>query len=123
MEQSRVLALGLALAVSLPAAAAARRPSFDEEFDSPDRAFAVEDPEISIVVYKEVTCDSSALWLSFEADSPAATRRRRAGALAWLDACARLGVPIVGVTHHEYIEVEPTAAGARNSGAILRNSV
>ena len=37
----------------------------------------------------------------------------------WLDACARLGVPIVGVTHHEYIEVEPTAAGARNSGAIL----
>ena len=41
----------------------------------------------------------------------------------WLDACARLGVPIVGVTHHEYIEVEPTAAGARNSGAILRNSL
>ena len=41
----------------------------------------------------------------------------------WLDACARLGVPIVGVTHHEYIEVEPTAAGARNSGAILPNSV
>ena len=41
----------------------------------------------------------------------------------WLDACARLGVPIVGVTHHEYIEVEPTAAGERNSGAILRNSV
>ena len=40
-----------------------------------------------------------------------------------LDACARLGVPIVGVTHHEYIEVEPTAAGARNSGAILPNSV
>ena len=41
----------------------------------------------------------------------------------WLDACARLGVPIAGVTHHEYIEVEPTAAGARNSVAILRNSV
>ena len=40
----------------------------------------------------------------------------------WLDACARLGVPIVGVTHHEYIEVEPTAAGARNSGAILAQS-
>ena len=41
----------------------------------------------------------------------------------WLDACARLGVPIVGVTHHEYIEVEPTAAGFTNASVLDTNAV
>ena len=29
----------------------------------------------------------------------------------WLDSCQRLGVPVHAVTHHEYTEVNPTAAG------------
>jgi heparanase 1 len=42
----------------------------------------------------------------------------------WLATCAELDVPVWGVTHHEYVEVDPTASGfvsakvLANSGAI-----
>lgn len=29
----------------------------------------------------------------------------------WIDGCKSLGVPIRGVTHHEYIEVDPSPTG------------
>ena len=67
MCRSQLLGLLFAVAASLPVSSAAHRPTLDQNFDSAESAYAVEDPEVSIVVYKEVTCDSPELWLSFEA--------------------------------------------------------
>ena len=51
-------------------AAWAHKPSFSAgEYGSADDAFFVAEPEISIVVYHEVTCDASELWLTFPIDT------------------------------------------------------
>ena len=41
----------------------------------------------------------------------AASRKELAWIAAWLEGCARRGVPVHGVTHHEYVEVSPTPTG------------
>ena len=39
----------------------------------------------------------------------------------WLDGCKKLGVPIHGVTHHEYIEVDPTPSGFTSASKLSLN--
>ena len=56
--------LSLAL---LPAVAEAHRPYFaDGEHVTQESAFWVEEPEVSMVLYGEMTCEKDQLWLSFE---------------------------------------------------------
>ena len=45
----------------------AHKPSFgDEPFSSVDNSYDVDDPNISIVVYQDLTCEDTQLWLHFE---------------------------------------------------------
>lgn len=56
--------------------AAAHIPTFSVgQFDGPETAYEVTDPDVSIVVYHEVTCEAPVLWMHFELDAP--------GALYW----------------------------------------
>ena len=45
----------------------AHKPSFGDSYTDPDLAFDIQDPNISIVLYDEVTCEEPLLWMSFEA--------------------------------------------------------
>jgi hypothetical protein len=52
---------------SLPQEANAHRPIFtDDKATGPDTAIPIKDPQISQVVYREITKDSSQVWLAFE---------------------------------------------------------
>jgi len=52
---------------SLPQEANAHRPIFTEDkATGPDTAIPIRDPQISQVVYREITKDSSQVWLTFE---------------------------------------------------------
>jgi len=65
----------------LATSAHAHKPFFsDGEWSGPEAAFEVEDPEVSIVVYQPVSCDSPELWMGWEA---------RAGDEIWIS----LGLP------------------------------
>ena len=47
----------------------AHKPSFSEgQYSSADAPYQVQDPNISIVVYHEVTCESPALWMTLNPD-------------------------------------------------------
>ena len=46
--------------------AMAHKPSFANNYFSFDSAFAVQDPDISIVLYAEMTCTESELWMEME---------------------------------------------------------
>ena len=71
-----------ALLCALLGPANAHKPSFSGEYDAPERAFAVSDPDISIVVYQEITCELDQLWLGWEG---------AAGDEAYI----QLGVPVI----------------------------
>ena len=45
----------------------AHKPSFGDTYTDQELAFEIEDPNISIVLYDEVTCEDPLLWMSFEA--------------------------------------------------------
>ena len=60
----------------------AHKPSFGDDFNSPENAFIVDAPNISIVVYQSLTCESSELWLEFEAEEN-------------FELYVQLGVPII----------------------------
>ena len=47
--------------------ALAHKPSFGESYVSAETAYSVSDPDVSIVVYQEITCDKPELWLTFDA--------------------------------------------------------
>ena len=49
--------------------ALAHKPTFSDDFNGPDKAFEVADPDISIVVYQDITCDTDQLWMTFEAEA------------------------------------------------------
>lgn len=52
---------------SLPLMSAhAHKPSYANDHSTPDLAFEVEDPEISIVLYAEMTCTKQELWLRLD---------------------------------------------------------
>lgn len=55
--------------LALVLTAQAHKPTFSGDFRGPDRAYVVEDPEISIVVYQDITCEIDQLWFSFEAEA------------------------------------------------------
>jgi hypothetical protein len=67
LKTSSLFALFVCLC--FPSPADAHRPTFGEGFESEDTAFEVEDPDISIVLYKEVTCDDPELWMTYEAEA------------------------------------------------------
>ena len=45
----------------------AHKPSFGDTYTNQELAFEIQDPDISIVLYDEVTCEDPLLWMSFEA--------------------------------------------------------
>lgn len=60
----------------------AHQPSYGGDWSTSDGAFQVDDPAISIVVYKQITCDEPHLWLTFDAT---------AGEDVWV----QLGTPVI----------------------------
>jgi len=57
----------IAACASLPMTPAhAHKPSYANDHSTPDLAFEVEDPEISIVLYAEMTCTKQELWLRMD---------------------------------------------------------
>ena len=58
---------GILLATTfLVGPAMAHKPSFANNYSSPDSAFTVLDPDISIVLYAEMTCSEQELWMEME---------------------------------------------------------
>lgn len=57
------------LPLALIATAAAHKPTFSADFSGPDSAYVVADPDISIVVYQDITCELDQLWFTFEAEA------------------------------------------------------
>ena len=85
--------------------ALAHKPSFGDTFISQDSAYIVEDPNISIVVYQEVTCDTQELWLEFEAE-------------AGFELYVQLGVPVVDWLEDYKPTVAVVAPGLPNDTAV-----
>lgn len=48
--------------------AQAHKPSYGNEFTSAAEAFEVEDPDISIVLYSEMTCDLNQVWMHLDTE-------------------------------------------------------
>ena len=63
--------ISAALAVLLTAGTAtAHKPDFGEgEFAGPATAYQITDPAVSIVVYREVTCERPELWMELQAEA------------------------------------------------------
>lgn len=60
----------LSIIILIPISAYAHRPIIaDGKYDSASRALQIENPSISIAVYKQVTCDAAQLWLTFDAEA------------------------------------------------------
>jgi hypothetical protein len=59
----------LLLALALSLSAQAHKPAFSGDYDSPDEAWVVRDPEISIVLYQEITCELPVVWLTLEGEA------------------------------------------------------
>jgi len=64
-----LLSVCLLLSFAVPSAADAHRPTFGEGYGAEESAFEIEDPDISIVLYKEVSCDDPQLWMTYEAEA------------------------------------------------------
>ena len=62
--------------------ALAHKPSFGDSYISEESAYPVSDPNISIVVYQELTCENPELWLAFDAPDD-------------FELYVQLGVPVV----------------------------
>jgi len=56
------------VALSLSLAAHAHKPAFSGDYDTPEEAWEVVDPEISIVLYQEITCELPILWMTLEGE-------------------------------------------------------
>jgi hypothetical protein len=48
--------------------ALAHKPTFGPGYGSPESAYLVEDPTVSIVVYSEITCQEPQLWMNVDAE-------------------------------------------------------
>jgi len=84
--------------LSLIAIASAHKPSFGNDFTSAQSAYLVEDPNISIVVYQELTCDETELWLHFTAEED-------------FPLYVQLGVPVIDRLENYYPKAAVLAAG------------
>jgi len=60
---------GALLALGLILTAHAHKPAFSGEYDSPDVAWQVQDPEISIVLYQDITCELPQVWLTLDGEA------------------------------------------------------
>jgi hypothetical protein len=79
MVPSLLLPLGL---LSAGPVALAHKPTFSEDFSGPEQAFVVDDPDVSIVVYQDITCELDQLWITFESEPG-------------FEAYVQLGVPVI----------------------------
>lgn len=57
------------LVLGLLTTASAHKPSFSGDYDTPGEAWPVPDPDISIVLYQEITCDLEQLWMTFDGEA------------------------------------------------------
>lgn len=65
----RTIAAALAVTLSV-GTASAHKPDFGEgEFAGPATAYQITDPAVSIVVYREVTCERPELWMELQAEA------------------------------------------------------
>ena len=98
-----ILWLGLGL-IATPASA--HKPFFsDGQYGTSDQAWTIENPDISIVLYHNVTCEQPVLWLRYEVDEPT-------------EVFVQLGVPLIdrlaqyepalGVVHEQASQDEST---------------
>ena len=56
------------IGVTLAPEASAHKPSYAENNSSMETAFEVEDPDVSIALYAEMTCEADTLWLHLRTD-------------------------------------------------------
>jgi len=91
------LLLSFGLLAAAPTAQA-HKPTFSEDFSGPEQAFVVEDPDVSIVVYQDITCELDQLWLTFEGE-------------AGFEAYVQLGVPVIDRLEGYQPSVAVLAAG------------
>jgi len=64
-------ALALLACLLLVGEAAAHKPSYSEgQFSQKENAWFIQDVDISIVLYHQVTCETSEIWMAFELDEP-----------------------------------------------------
>ena len=82
----------------LTATVFAHKPSFGDGFTSPDTAFEIIDPDISIVVYQSLTCDNPELWMSFDVEPG-------------YELYVQLGVPVIERLEAYYPSVAVVAKG------------
>ena len=57
------------IALGLVSSAFAHKPSFSGDYGTPDDAWQVPDPNISIVLYQEITCDLPQLWMTLDGEA------------------------------------------------------
>jgi len=82
----RLLAIpALATVIAATSPALAHKPSYGDSdaFGSPEAAYIVEDLDVSIVLYHEVTCSSEVLWMEYDAETDGA------------ELYVQLGVPVI----------------------------
>ena len=56
------------LAGSLSTLTWAHKPSFGNDFSAPEKAYTIEDPDISIVLYAEISCTEPVLWMEMDTE-------------------------------------------------------
>ena len=76
----------------------AHKPSFGGSYTSSDSAYEIVDPDISIVVYQEVTCENPELWMTFDVEPG-------------YELYVQLGVPVIDRLFEYYPSVAVVAAG------------
>jgi len=58
------------IALAIPGVASAHRPYFaDGDHVGAESAFVIEEPEISMVLYGDVSCENEQLWMTFDAEA------------------------------------------------------
>ena len=76
----------------------AHKPSFGGSYTSSNSAYEIVDPDISIVVYQEVTCEKPELWMTFDVDPG-------------YELYVQLGVPVIDRLFEYYPSVAIVAKG------------
>lgn len=76
----------------------AHKPNFGDSYHSAETAYEIVDEDISIVVYQEVTCEDSELWMTFDVEEG-------------YELYVQLGVPVINRLEQYYPSVAVVAAG------------
>ena len=96
--------------------ALAHKPSFGDSYVSAETAYIVSDPDISIVVYQELTCEQPELWLQFDApDNFELYVQLGVPVIDWLDGYQ----PMVAVIAEAYLMLRVSPFDSEGMGAIV----